>query len=479
MRRCSLQFLGLFGWLAHGGCLVQDPAWVAPADTDAQGPTGGSESSSGTSGTSFETETETETGSDSAGTGNPPTDNLPADCAPLASVGPDAIVVTPADNDTLHTIFADAAPGATIALEPGTYDRAGQPTLVLSADGVTVRSTTGNPDDVRLEGASSGTVTLISVRASDVLIAEFTMQGSDDALIDIGVEDSVLDHDRIYRMVLRDAAGSKLDVGPGLARWTDDGVVACSTFSQSDSFRAGLTDCSGVNALRISGGARWTVRDNLLEGHWCTTSSYATLVADRGSSDTRVERNILKNNFRGVLFGGDNTANGRPEPAGGECGAPDGPSWGHVRGSVINNVTWADDPDMVGAIATSDTDLDSMIGFWHVCGAIAAHNTSYVTLTTFNGIEWRYPDTSVTIANNLLSTTLVSRNEGVALGIDNNRTGIGAAEFVDAPGGDFRLAAGSTARDAGIVIPAVPVLEDFARNERTGVPDLGAFESQP
>ncbi len=146
---------------------------------------------------------------------------------------------------------------------------------------------------------------------------------------------------------------------------------------------------------------------------------------------------------------------------------------------IVNNVTWADDPDMVGAIATSDTDLDSMIGFWHVCGAVAAHNTSYVTLTTFNGIEWRYPDTSVTVANNLISTTLVSRNDGVALGIDNNVTGIGAAEFVDAPAGDFRLAAGSTARDAGIVIPAVPVPEDFDRNERTGQPDLGAFESQP
>ncbi len=459
----------LSGGLAQTGCLVQDPAWEAPAETDADSTSG---SSQGTSDVSSETGGATES------TGAVPTDELPADCAPLPSVPADAIAVSPADNETLHIIFADAPPGGTIALEPGVYDRAGQPTLVVSAVGVTVRSTTGDPDDVVLAGGPS-TVSLISVRASDVLLAEFTMRTSDDTLVDIGVDDAVLDHDQLYRMVMRDAAATKLDVGPGLARWTDDGVIACSTFEQGDAFRDGLSECGGVSAVRISGGARWTLRDNIFEGHWCTTTSYATVVADRGSSDTRVERNILKNNFRGILLGGDDVADGRPEPASDACGEPEGPGWGHVRGVIVNNVTWVDDPRMVGAVPTSDTDLDSMIGFWHVCGAIAVHNTSYVALTTFNGIEWRYADTSVTVANNLISTTLVSRDDGVALGVDHNVTGIGAAEFVDAAGGDFRLAPGSMARDSGIVIPAIPVSEDFDRNERTGRPDLGAFESQP
>ena len=453
------------------GCLVQDPAWEPPAQTET-----GSSPSEGSQGTS---EGSTGTGGEDATTGALPTDDLPVDCAPLPDVPPDAIVVSPADNSNLHIIFADAAPGATIALEPGTYDRTGQPTLVVSAVGVTVRSTTGNPDDVVVAGGASGTVSLISIRASDVLLAEFTLHSSDDTLVDIGVDGSVLGHDQLYRMVLRDAAATKLDIGPGLARWTDDGVIACSTFEQSDAFREGLADCGGVSAIRISGGARWTLRDNVVEGHWCTTTSYATVVADRGSSDTRVERNLLKNNFRGILFGGDDVADSRPEPASDTCGEPLGLGWGHVRGVIVNNVTWVDDPRMVGAVPTSDTDLDSMIGFWHVCGAVAVHNTSYVPLTTFNGIEWRYADTSVTVANNLISTTLVSRDDGNALGVEHNATGISAAEFVDAPAGDFRLAAGSTARDAGIVIPAIPVPEDFNRSERTGQPDLGAFESQP
>lgn len=475
MHRVSLLFLAL-SWAPLGGlygCLVQDPAWEPPAETDAQ-------SSSGSSvGPPSDTSSDSTSGGDSASTGAQPTDELPIDCAQLPEVPVDAVLVSPADNSSLHTILADAGPGATIALGPGTYDRSGQPTLVVSTDGVTVRSTTGDPGDVVLDGGASGSQLLLSVRASDVMLAEFTMQGSDDSLVDVGVEDEVLEGSQIYRMVLRDAGGKKLDVGPGLARWTNDGVIACSIFEQTDAFRDGLSDCSSVSALQISGGAGWIVRDNLLEGHWCTSTAYATLVADRGSSDTRVERNILKNNFRGILFGGDALENGRPEPANAPCGQPEGASWGHVRGEVLNNVTWADDPNMVGAIATSDTDLDSMIGFWHVCGAIAAHNTSYVTLTTFNGMEWRYPDTSVTVANNLISTTFVSRNGGIALGVDNNATGAGAADFLDASAGDFRLAPGSAARDAGIVIPAVPVPEDFDRNERTGQPDLGAFESQP
>ncbi|MBV1860865.1 MAG: hypothetical protein KUG77_20790 [Nannocystaceae bacterium] len=179
MRRCSLLFLGL------SGCLVQDAAWEPPADTDAHGTSGLSSSSStafsseGTAGGSGES-----TGEDSA-SGGAPGDGLPTDCAPLPSLPSDAQVVGSADNGTLHTIFADAAPGTTIALEPGTYDRSEQPTLIISAAGVVVRSTTGDPSDVVLDGGSTGMSTLLSIRADAVLLAEFTMQGASDTLIQI------------------------------------------------------------------------------------------------------------------------------------------------------------------------------------------------------------------------------------------------------------------------------------------------------
>ena len=463
MGRRSLLLMGL------SGCLVQDPAWEPPASTD------GAED--GTSTSSAETSGDGSEGNDSRGSS--PTDDLPADCSPLGEVPRDPIVVGPDDNATLHTIVAEAPSGTTIALEPGTYDRAGQPTIVLGTSGLTLRSTTRTPEDVILDGGGAGTSPLVTVTADDVTLAELTVQNNGDVLVDVGTQASVLQRPRLYRMVFRDARGALLDVGDAEGRWTDDGAVACSTFEISDAFRESSSSCSGLGAIRISGGARWIVRDNHIEGMWCSTSTYAAIAAALGSSDTRVERNVLRNVYRGILLGGDNITDGRPEPDGDRCGVPDGATWGHVRGVVANNVIWVDDPRMAGALVGADTDLDSMIGFWHVCAGAAVHNTSYVTLTTFNGIEWRYPDTSVTIANNLISTTLMQRQDGVALGLETNGVQTAPTEYVNPGAGDFSLVAGSVARDAGVDVPGIPVPRDFDGEPRVGRPDLGAFEFQP
>jgi hypothetical protein len=472
MRRFSLLLAAVCA-----GCLVQDPAWMPPAETDA-------EASSSTSGepTSGEpTATTTSPGDTSSGdTGEPqpPTDALPQDCTPLGELPEDALILAPDDNATLHVQVAAAASGTTIALQPGTYDRAGHPRLDFSTPGVTIRSTTGNPDDVILEGGGEVS-SLIKIAADDIHLAEFTLQGSTSALLDIGVADNTLSGLTFYRMVLRDAAGTKLDAGGNAERWTDDGVVACSTFEQTDTLRDSLSDCSNVSAIRISGGKDWVIRDNVIDGHWCTTPTHAVLVADRGSRDTLIQRNVFSNNFRGILLGGDTVDAGRPLPDGDPCGEPLAAVWGHARGLIVNNVIRVDDRRMAGAIDDYSTDLDSMLGFWHVCAGAAVHNTSYVELTTFNGFEWRYSDTSVTIANNLLSTTLDERDMGLAYGLDTNQTGVSAEAYADPASGDLRLSEGSPARDAGLTIPGIPVLFDFDGQPRQGRPDLGAFESQP
>ena len=472
MRRCSLLLL------VTSGCLVQDPEWEPPADTDASASGATSGSAGATSGVDMSTTADTASGSgsdsDSEGetTGVVPDPEIPEGCEPLGELPADAIVVGPADNATLDAVIEGAAAGSTIALEPGTYDRAGQPILFIETDGITLRSTTGNPEDVVLDGGREGTSRLIGVLADNVTLAEFTVQNSNSNLVEIGGPPGiVLSKPVIYRLRFINSTDAYLDVGAEDRGWTDDGQVACSTFEMTAEFREATPDCSGLGAIRLSGAARWVVRDNTMDGFWCASGSYATLVADLGSSDTRVVRNLLRNNHRGILLGGENTGQGRPEPSGDTCGTPDGATWGHVRGEVINNVIWVDDPAI--------PNLDSMMGFWHVCAGVAAHNTSYVTLPTFNGIEWRYPDTSVTIANNLISTTLQERNEAVALGVDTNLSGATAADYVDAPAGDFRLAGDSVARDAGIAVPGTPVPRDYDGEARVGRPDVGAFEFQP
>lgn len=418
-------------------------------------------------------DTTSDEGSGNETTGVVPDPDVPEGCDALGDLPPDAIIVGPEDNATLDAVIEGAAPGSTIALEPGVYDRASQPPLSIETDGITLRSTSGDPEDVVLDGGREGITRLISVLANDVMLAEFTVQNSDGSLVEIGAaKGTVLASPNIYRMRFINATNALLDIGAEDRGWTDDGSVACSHFETTPEFREATPNCGGMGAVRISGGARWVVRDNTVEGFWCpASSSYATLAADLGSSDTHIVRNLLRNNYRGILFGSDNSTQGRPEPEGDTCGTPDGLTWGHVRGEIINNVIWVDD----GAIPV----LDSMIGFWHVCAGVAAHNTSYVTLPTFNGIEWRYPDTSVTIANNLIATTLQRRDEAVALGLDTNLVGATAAEYTDAPAGDFRLTADSAARDAGIAIAGIPVPRDSEGQARVGRPDVGAFEFQP
>jgi hypothetical protein len=467
MRRCSLLLL------VTSACLVQDPEWEPPADTDAPVSSTTTGDAGSTSAVVTSTTDGTASGSDSGDetSGVTPEPEVPEGCEPLGDLPADAIIIGPADNATLDTVLEDAAAGSTVALEPGTYDRAGQPILFIETAGITLRSTTGNPEDVVLDGGGEGS-RLISVNADNVTLAEFTVQNGNTNLVEIGgAEDTVLASPVVYRMRFLDAPDAFLDIGAENRGWTDDGSVACSTFLMTPEFREATSNCSGLGAIRLSGGANWVIRDNTIEGFWCATGAYASLTADLGSRDTRVVRNLLRNNHRGILLGGDDDGQGRPEPAGDECGTPDGTTWGHVRGEVINNIIWVDDP----AIPT----LDSMMGFWHVCAATAAHNTSYVTLPTFNGIEWRYADTSVTISNNLISTTLQQRNDAVALGVDTNISGATATEYVDAAAGDLRLVEGSVARDAGLTVPGTPVPRDYDGQPRVGRPDVGAFEFQP
>lgn len=475
MHRSSLLLLGL------SGCLVQDPQWEPPpAESDATQSTGSGATETDTEGDPTTTDG-TASGGETTGT-TPPTDDLPADCSALGGLPDDAIIVGPEDNDTLHTIVEEAPPGATIALSPGQYDRSGQPSIVITSAGLTLRSTTGDPAEAVLDGGGVAPEPIVRVRADDVTLAEFKIHNSADTLIEVGLpgeSEPVVQRPHIYRMELADSITAQLDVGAESGRWTDDGVVACSTFHLTDPFRDTIGSCSSVSGIRISGGVRWIVRDNEINGLWCTTPTYAVLAADLGSRDTRIERNVLRNNFRGILLGGDNATDGRPEPSGNTCGDPDGDTWGHVRGEVVNNVIWVEDPRIQGAVPDYGSDVDAMISFWHVCAAAAIHNTSYVTVTTFSGIEWRYTDTAVTITNNVLSTTLEPRQGGIALGLEGNAAQTTAAAYVNADEGDFRLVAGSAAIDAGVDVPGFPAPVDFAGQSRVGRPDLGAFEFQP
>ena len=108
------------------------------------------------------------------------------------------------------------------------------------------------------------------------------------------------------------------------------------------------------------------------------------------------------------------------------------------------------------------------------CGATVVHNTVFSTQAPYSSIEWRFPLTSGTVANNLVSHNLRDRGVGGPMTVEGNVEGAPASAFVDAAGGDLHLAAGAAAIDAGA--PAHGVDEDMDREVRDATPDVGADE---
>ena len=472
-----------------GACLAVDPDWQGASVGDVIGGSGATtngETSLDSGGSDTGTDGDADgpdegdevASSDDGDSGEPPLDPLPADCGDLPALGAEAIIVGPQDNEALHEIIGDAAEGATIALEPGSYPRAGLPPIIIRAASVSLRSTTGIAADVVLDGGNTDLNQLIRIAANDTLIADITLQGVLGDLVFIRPDDTDVARPSLYRLVLRDALNTKVRVHGAQRRqaWVDGGVIACTVFEMTDAFRETQTDCSSMAAIRVAGGADWVVRDNRIHGHWCRSPTYAVIVFDNGARDVRIFRNRLTDNHRGILIGGENITTPRPAD-GTPCGESSIGGWGAIGGVVENNVIWVGDP----ALAATDPEYpaDSMLGFWHVCGGAAVHNTIVNDLTIFNAIEWRFADTSVTISNNLTTGEFQARNGGFASGLEANVTLAPFSEFVAPLRLDFHLAQDSVAIDAGHIVPGLFTATDYDRNARIGAPDLGAYERAP
>lgn len=100
------------------------------------------------------------------------------------------------------------------------------------------------------------------------------------------------------------------------------------------------------------------------------------------------------------------------------------------------------------------------------------NNTFYRTL----GVDVRFPTSSATIQNNLLTGRIKERDGGVAVSSHNLVAGVKEfADWFEKPEiGDFRLRDGDEFIDKGRVVEIVQ--EDFYGNKRNETPDIGAIE---
>ncbi len=394
-------------------------------------------------------------------------------CPPLPE--PTGNVVTVDSVTALVDAVNTAQPGDTILVADGTYDLDGA-YLWIDTEGVTLRSASGNRDAVTLDGGYT-TTEIVTIAASDVTIADLTLFRAHTHPIHVVSEEGDTTGTLIYNVHVVDPREQAIKINPNTAgTYPDAGVVACSHLELTDAGRPHVNPASGgcytggIDAHQARG---WVIRDNLIEGFWCPSGLAEHAVhLWRGSRDTIVERNALRNNARGVGFGMATSGDARTyadDPCPGITGYV-----GHYGGTVRNNAIFAGRAELFA----SNSGFDCGICIWQACGATVVHNTVAATEAPFSSIEWRFSNTTLTLTNNLVTHAMRER-EGATAVQAGNVEGASLALFADGAAGDLHLApSASAAIDQGVAVAGGIADADFDGDARPIGParDVGADE---
>lgn len=387
-------------------------------------------------------------------------------CEPLPAPT-NTISVAVADVANLQTIIEGATAGDTVLLANGTYNLAGL-TLWFRDDGVSLRGE--SRDGVILDGGyQSGSI--VNVAASQITIADLTIKNA--YYHPVHVSPSAgrsITGTLLYNLKLHNPGEQavKINTNGGGTLFADQGVVACSHLLLDDAGRPNIRNNCYTGGIDMHQGRGWVFRDNLVEGFWCQAGlSEHGIHLWRGGRDNVIERNVLRNNARGIGLGLGNDTSGRSwsdNPCGGAI-AQD------YAAAVRNNMIFADAADLY----TSASGVDVGIGLESACNATVVHNTVFTTEAPFSSIEYRFATTSGVIANNLVSHNVRDRGQ-TTIAVVGNVIDATASWFVDATAGNLHLAETATnAIDKADAASAVA--EDFDGDPRNdGSADVGADE---
>lgn len=210
----------------------------------------------------------------------------------------------------------------------------------------------------------------------------------------------------------------------------------------------------------------WVVKDNDMEGFWCSSGlSEHAIHFWRGGRDTIVERDILKDNARGIGLGLVDSGTARTFNDN-YCPQANGAYVGHYGGIIRNNF-----------IYVSSNGFDCGVCLASACKATTVHNTIVSTGGNFSSIEWRFPgSTGVEIHNNIVTHPLRAR-DGATAYRSGNLENAGLSLFIDGQNVDLHLASDATsAIDMGVLLD--PGISDFDidYDMRDSLPDIWADE---
>jgi hypothetical protein len=393
-------------------------------------------------------------------------------CPPLPP--PTGNVVNVSTVTELENAVTGATSGTTILVADGTYHLNGV-YLRFDVPDVTLRSVSGDRQAVVLDG-NYITTEIVQIVASDVTIADLTLRKAYYHPIHVmttGGSDTL--NTLIYNVHIVDPGEQAIKINPAVAGYfPDEGGIACSHIELTDAGRPHIRNNCYTGGVDVHQARDWVIRDNVIEGFWCNSGlSEHGIHMWRGCRDTLVERNVLRDNARGIGFGLDESGSGRTYPDN-PCPGASGGYVDHYGGIIRNNFVFASRSELFSSVYG----FDCGICLWQACGAQVLHNTVASTQDpAASSIEWRFDHTDVDIVNNLATYRLWDR--GGTARLSGNLEYRPLSLFVDGTGGDLHLA--STATNA--IDQAVPVAAGLCDDDIDGevrpigsARDIGADE---
>jgi hypothetical protein len=401
-------------------------------------------------------------------------------CSPMNPPTGNLINVQPAQAAQLPAIVAAATSGSTILLADGVYtlNQANEASrITFLTDGVTMRSQSGIPENVILDGQYA-TNELIDVQANNITLAEFTVTRANNYLIHVtppaGATSNVMDS-HFFRLRLIDSAEQFFEVSSnaGNTAYADYSYVQCSYFQLTAEGQENVASNSsstcftgGIDAHKAEG---WTVQNNYFIGIYCNSGTpYPAIQFWENSRDTLVEDNQIYECAIGIGFGYTNgSALTDPPRVYSDDPYPGDGYIGHYDGTVRDNVIYGD-------MASYNMGLT----FQQARGATVVQNTSVAATSAtgfYSALDVEYVNSIVTTDNNLLTNTTVTSSG--TLFANQNLVPAPLSLFVSPANLNFELL--STAASAigqGVNLGSLGGYDPNGYSQNLTNPSIGAYE---
>ncbi|NIM15320.1 MAG: hypothetical protein GTO45_25365 [Candidatus Aminicenantes bacterium] len=359
-----------------------------------------------------------------------------------------AVVVSTTQELVNAVSSANSGGDKEIVLQNGTYTL--DDMLMIWADGVTVRSQSGNRNSVIIQGQGmyGGVSHIFNVAGSNFTVRNMTIGWVANHAIQIWGDNNssniLISNLRIvdtYEQMV------KISYDSSSSNSSENGIMENCLLEYS----AGVGPQYYIGGIDGHQCKNWTVRNNTFKN----ISSPGGDVAEHAvhfwsdSQDTLVENNLIINCDRGIGFGLGNR--------------------GHIRGTIRNNMIYHSSTDYGFA--------DVAIGLENAANARVYNNTVCMENTYPNAIEYRFSGTSGGIIKNNLCNKAITSRDGGSADLSNNITNAQAGWFVNVSSGDLHLASQvSQVVDQGVSISGLT--GDYDGDSRPQGPgiDIGADE---